>query len=455
MKKSWHLSRRVFLRSTGVAIGLPLFEAMLPLGKSARGEEAAALPRRMACFYVPNGVSNVSWIPATDGRNYELAPTHEPLRELKDDFSVISGIGHPGVESGHAGGDTFLTGAVLNATPGYDYRNSISVDQVAAAHLGKATRFPSVELSREGGTGSARATHTMSFDRDGQPLAAESSPQLVFERLFLNGTAASRNQAKQQIADDQSILDVVQDDARSLGRRLGRRDKQKLDEYLSAVRAVEQQVQRARSWLDVPKPKIDQSQVDLKPNPQSSTELRDYLRTMFDLLFLAFQTDTTRVATFQLHREVANQDFHAFLGFADRYHGLSHHGGNPENLTKLAQIDQFHVEQLAYFLKKLKASQEGDGSMLNRTLVVYGSGMNNGTTGGHYATNIPILFAGGGGLGFRQGQHLAFQQPDHEKYKQRPAAPPLANLYHTMLSQLGVPTPSFANSTGRLDQLLG
>ena len=455
MRKSWHLSRRTFLRATGVGLGLPLLDAMTFGGGPAIAAQEKAAPRRMACFYVPNGVSNASWIPQTAGANYQLAPSHEPLQELKDDFSVISGIGHPGVEAGHAGGDTFLTGAVLNATPGYDYRNTVSVDQIAAEHLGRFTRFPSLELSREGGTGSARGTFTMSFSREGVPLAAENNPRLVFERLFLAGSAASREQARQRIADDRSILDVIQENARSLNHRLGRRDQQKLDEYLTSVRAVEKQVQRSEAWMDVPKPNVDESQINFQPNPQSMDDLQDYLRTIFDLIFLAFQTDTTRICTFQIHREVTNHVFSAFLGFNDRYHGLSHHGGNSDALEKLAKIDRFHVAQLAYFMKRLKTAEEAGGSMLDQTLIVYGSGMNNGDTGGHYATNIPILFAGGRGLGVRQGQHLAFKQPKHETYQDQPVAPPLANLFYTMLRHLDVPVDSFANSTGQLAELSG
>ena len=324
------------------------------------------------------------------------------------------------MEPGHAGGDTFLTGAVLNATSGYDYKNSISLDQVAAGHFAPFTRFPSLELSRDGGTGSARATHTMSFSREGVPLSTENRPRLVFERLFLEGSASSRAAARRRIQDDQSILDIIQDDVQSLNRRLGPTDRRKVDEYLSSVRAVEKQVRRAEEWMNVPRPNVDATTMRLEVNPGSPDDLRDYLRTMFDLIFLAFQTDTTRVCTFQMHREVTNQQFNALLGFPDRYHGLSHHGGDREALDKLARIDRFHIEQLAYFLAKLKAAREGDGSLLDRTLILYGSGMNNGDTGGHYATNIPILFAGGHGLGVRQGQHLAYRQSRDDR-----SVPPL------------------------------
>ncbi|MEX0585088.1 MAG: DUF1552 domain-containing protein, partial [Pirellulales bacterium] len=381
-------------------------------------------------------------------------PSHQPLRELKDDFSILTGVGHRDIEVGHAGGDTFLTGANLHATPGYDYKNSISLDQVAAEHLGQATRFPSIELSRAGGTGSARATHTMSYSREGVPLAAENDPRLVFDRLFREDGASSREQLARRLVNDRSILDLVQEDARALDRRLGRTDKRKLNEYLTAVRAVEKQVGRSQDWLNVPKPPVG-SKLNFDVNPNSHDDLRDYVQTMFDLLFLAFRTDTTRVGTFQIHREVTGQVFNAFLGFSDPYHGLSHHGGDPAVLDKLARIARFHVEQLAYFLKKLKAAEEADGSMLDRTLILYGSGMNNGDTGGHYATNIPLLFAGGRGLGVRQGRHLAYRQPGHAVYQDRPANPPLTNLFVTVLEHLGIPAKSFSNSTGRIGDLSG
>lgn len=435
-----------------MTIGLPLLEGMKPVGKFAQAAEVRTAPRRVACFYIPNGVNNSKWIPKTSGVNYELAPTHEPLRELKDDFSIISGIGHPGVEVSHPGGDVFLTGAVLNATPGLDYKNTISVDQVAAEHLSQFTRFPSLELSRAGGAGSLRATHTMSFSREGVPLAAENNPRLVFERLFVEDNASSRASVKQRHADDQSILDMVQDDTRSMNRRLGQRDKQKLDEYLTAVRAVEKQVQRSKAWMDVPKPEVDGEKLNFDVNPRSHDDLRDFMSTMFDLILLAFQTDTTRVCTFQIHPETTGQDFSAFLGFSGNYHGFSHHGGDPETLDKLAKIDRFHIEQFANFMKKLKSAEENEGSMLDHTLLVYGGGVNNGYTGGHYATNIPFLFAGGRGLGVKQGQHVAYKQADHTTYKDKPQSPPLTNLFNTMLRHLDVPNKPFANSAGEITE---
>jgi hypothetical protein len=452
MKKSWHLSRRTFLRAAGVSIGLPLLEGMTPVGRLAKADDTKTAPRRMAAFYIPNGVNNSNWIPQNDGFKYDLAPTHEPLHELQDDFSIISGIGHPGVESSHPGGDVFLTGAVLNEAPGLDYKNTISVDQAAANHLSKFTRFPSLELSRAGGTGSLRATHTMSFSREGVPLAAENKPRLVFERLFVEDKGTSRAAVQQRLSDDQSILDIIQDDTRSLNRRLGKRDKQKLDEYLTAVRSVEQQVQRSKAWMDVPKPQVDGKNLNFDVNSRSHDDLQDFMAVMFDLMFLAFQTDTTRVATFQIHPETTGQDFNAFLGFGGNYHGFSHHGGDPKTLEKLAKIDLFHIEQFAIFVKKLKAAEEADGSMLDRTMLVYGGGVNNGYTGGHYNTNIPVLFAGGKGLGIKQGQHLAFKQDGRKAYEDKPTSPPLTNLFNTMLRHLHVPAKPFANSTGTISE---
>ncbi len=451
-KNSWQLPRRTFLRGAGVAMGLPLLEAMLPRQLCAAERET---PRRLACFYVPNGVCNAEWIPDTAGPQYQLSPSLRVLDEFKDHFTVISGISHPGVEVGHAGGDTFLTAAHLGATPGYDYKNSISLDQAAAEHLGKSTRFPSVALSRQGGTGAARQSATMSFSREGVPLAAENNPRLVFERLFQDDSTNARDSMKKRYAEECSILELVQDNTRTLHRRLGRNDQQKLDEYLSSVRAVEVQVRRSESWLNVPKPKVDGEKIDLDVSPRAHDDLKRYLQTMFDLVFLAFQSDTTRVCTFQLDQEVANHPFTKFLGFTDTYHGLSHHGGDPETLKKLAQVDRFYLDQLAFFMRKLKAAKDAAGAMLDHTLILYGSGMNNGERGGHYSTNLPIIFAGGRNLGIKQGQHLAFKQIDHKSYKERAAAPPLANLFHTILEHLEVPVKSFAGSTGRIAELSG
>lgn len=450
-KKTWHLTRRSFLQGAGVALGLPMLEAMTPPRLQAAEKE---LPCRLACFYVPNGVCNAEWIPETAGRDYQLSPSLQRLEDFKDDFTVISGICHPNVDVGqHECGDTFLTASRLGSTPGYDYKNSISVDQVAAMHLGKATRFPSLVLSRQGGTGEARHSATMSFSREGVPLAAENDPRLVFERLFQDTSPSARSAVQKRLAEERSILDMVQDSSRALRRRLGRIDQQKLDEYLTSVHEVEAQIRRSEAWLDVPKPAVDSATLDLKVNPRAHDELKQYLATMFDLIFLAFQSDTTRVATFQLDQEVANHPFTKFLGFTDTYHGLSHHGGDPEMLKKLAQIDRFYLDQLAAFLRRMKAAQEGAGTLLDRTLILYGSGMNNGDRGGHFGTNLPLLFAGGRGLGLEQGRHLAYKQPEHATYKTHASAPPLTNLFCTMLAHLDVPVQAFADSTGRIAEL--
>jgi hypothetical protein len=452
-KKTWHLTRRSFLRGAGVALGLPLLEAMIPERLQAAEKE---IPRRLACFYVPNGVCNAEWIPETAGRDYQLSPSLRRLEEFKEDFTVISGICHPNIEVGqHACGDTFLTARHLGSTPGYDYKNSISVDQVAAMQLGKSTRFPSLVLSRQGGTGEARHSATMSFSREGGPLAAENNPRLVFERLFEDNSPNARSATQKRLAEERSILDMVQDNSRALQRRLGRTDRQKLDEYLTSVREVEGQIRRSEAWLDVPKPKVDSGKLDLKVNPRAADELKQYLSTMFDLIFLAFQTDTTRVCTFQLDQEVANHPFTKFLGFTDTYHGLSHHGGDPEMLKKLAQVDRFYLDQLAAFLRRLKAAREGTGTLLDRTLILYGSGMNNGKRGDHFGTNLPMLFAGGRELGLKQGRHLAYKQPEHDTYKTHASAPPLSNLFCTMLDHLKVPVKAFADSTGRITELSG
>ncbi|OAI49991.1 hypothetical protein AYO44_06050 [Planctomycetaceae bacterium SCGC AG-212-F19] len=433
-------------------MGLPLLEAMVPVTLRAAEKDAA---RRLACFYVPNGVCNVEWIPETAGPRYQLSPTLRVLEDLKDDFTVISGMCHPNVEGDHSGGDTFLTAVHIGATPGYSYRNSISLDQVAADHLGKATRFPSLVLSRQGGTGEARKSATMSFSREGVPLAAENHPHLVFERLFQDNSPTGRAGMEKRHAEERSILDLVQESSRDLHRRLGHNDRQKLDEYLTSVRAVEGQIRRSEAWLNVPKTRVDASKIDLKVNPRAHDELKQYLGTMFDLIFLAFQTDTTRVCTFQLDQEVANHPFTKFLGFTDTYHGLSHHGGDPDMLKKLAQVDRFYLDQLGAFMRRLKAAPEGAGTMLDRTLILYGSGMNNGERGGHFKTNLPILFAGGRHLGLKQGQHLAYKQSEHNSYKTHASAPPFSNLFCTMLTHLEVPVKAFADSTGCISGLAG
>ncbi len=435
------ISRRTLLRGAGAAIALPLLEAMFPSDVRAQfksaGTSSGAHPR-MICCYIPNGVNITEWLPQDSGPNWTLSPTLQELAEHKSDFTLISGVGHP-KSGGHDGADTWLTGADLDATTGKDYQNSISVDQLAAEHHAKETRFPSLELSCDGGSGQAGHSHTLAFDRLGTPLPSENKPQRLFDRLFVPDNDASRRTTLRRYEERRSILDDVLEEARSLHKRLGKSDQRKLDEYLGSVRETERRVQRLEGWVDVPKPKVERGSLKLSAVPGNAHDRHMWLDVMLELSYLALQTDTTRVITFEWSREAGGLG-----GNGENHHELSHHGGNPEMLKKLAVIDRFHVGRLARFLSLLKATREADGNMLDNTMVLFGSGMNSGKGGGHSKKNLPILLAGGRKLGLRHGQHLKFQID----------STPLSNVLVSMLQKMGVQQDRFHDSTGTLTGLV-
>lgn len=442
MGRSWELSRRTFLRGAGVSLALPMLGAMAPgVARAAAAAPAgspAASPARMVYLYVPNGVNIFAWTPEGIGRDYRLSPSLKALEPLRDEVSVLSGLNHPNFGGGHGGADIWLTGADVAGTPGVDYRNSISVDQFAAERIGQHTRLPSLELSSSAGTGSPGHSHTLAFDSRGMPVAAESNPRLIFERLFVDDAGGSRAERKRRFAEDRSILDAVSEQARDLNRRLGVEDRRKLDEYYTAVREVERRVGRAEAWMDVPKAEIDPAGLDLDAVNDGRTDRRNYFRVMYDLLLLALQTDTTRVATFQIGREAAGGYF-PDLGLSANHHELSHHGGAESMLEGLAKIDAWHLENLRYFLGRLKESEDDGATLLDRTMVMYGSGMNSGEGGSHSPRNLPLLLAGGRALGFRHGQHLDFEDRT-----------PLSNLLVSLLQGAGVEEDAFQDSTGTL-----
>ncbi len=434
------LSRRTFLRGLGVTMALPMFDAMAPgAAASAARASTQTAPVRAAFMYVPNGVNIMKWTPTGEGRDWQLSPSLKPLEAHKQNVSVLTGLGHPASKGGHSGADTFLTAADLEGTPGYDYRNAISVDQLAAEVVGLQTRLPSLELSAMGGTGSPGHSHTLSFNRNAVPVATESNPRLVFQRLFVDDTGDTRKARALRFVEQRSILDAVLESSHDLNRQLGKADQRKLDEYLTSVREVERRVKRAESWMDVPKAKIDAANLKLDAEPNERGDRASWVRVMYDLMFLAFQTDTTRIATLQIGRE-ASGGYYSELGLSANHHELSHHGGDKDMLEGLHKIDTFQIEQFAYFLKRLAEAREGDGTLLDRTMLMYGSGMNSGEGGGHSPKNLPLVVAGGRGLGFQQGQHLVYQE----------GRTPLSNLFATMLDKLKVGNGRFADSTGGL-----
>lgn len=435
------------LRGIGACLALPLLDAMLPRTlhaapstyKPVSKSGAKPTPRAIFC-YVSNGVNILEWVPGTAGKNYTLSPTLETLTEHRDSFSVLSGLGHPQCTGGHSGGDTWLTGANLRSVPGKDYTNSISIDQAIAEVVGDKTRFPSLELSDMSGTGAALHSHTLSFDRNGTPLPAENSPQRLFERLFVPEDSTSREATLRRYAEKRSILDDVLGEAKALEKKLGRADQVKMAEYLASVRETEIRVRKQEAWIDVPKPIIDATGLQLNSKPGDGHDRPMWLDVMLEISYLAFVTDTTRVISFEWAREAGG------LGVGgENHHELSHHGGDAGMLSKLATVDRGYLTRLNRFMSFLKSTQEGEGSMLDHTMIVYGSGMNSGPKGEHSPKNLPLLVAGGSAWGLKHGQHIAHDPQKH---------PPLSNVLLTVAQKMGVQTARFSDSSGSFSELV-
>lgn len=439
--KSWHLDRRTFLRGTGVSLALPLLESMV----RADDKAASDRPKRMCSVYFPFGVAlapdghperHWNWFPEGTGTDFTFTNTLESLTPLKQDLTVFAGLSHPSGRTmeGHETGDIFLTAASYT---GKNYRNSISLDQVVASSSGNATRFPSLTLSNDEGVGQPTRSFTLSFDADGRPIPALAKPREIFARLF--GQEDSADKQRRRLKSSQSMLDLMLDYSRSLNRRLGGQDRRKLDDYMTSVREIEKRVERSQAWLDVPKPKVDPDTVDLSASPDGP---REYIEAMYDLIYLAFQNDSTRVATYMLGAvsgavSIANS-FPSCIGLPGNHHQLAHGAGKLGGRERLGRWDQFQAQQLSRFLGRLKDTPEGDGNMLDHTLVLYGS--SNSQT--HVNTDYPLLLAGGSRIGIRQGQYLHYSEDT-----------PMSNLFVTMLNILDVPLRSFADSTGRLREL--
>ncbi len=445
-KSGLPISRRTVLRGAGAALGLPWLEAMAPRPALAASTEAR-LPVRMAVLYMPNGVHPEMWTPQGEGRDFPLSPTLEPLGDLKNELLVLTNLWNQGSKGGEghyvkiAG---FLTCTTVTKTMGVDIHcNGISMDQVAAQGVGKQTPLPSLELAIapvstgvDKNVGYTRVYGGHIAWNGPTPLAREINPRLVFERLF----RSSRPQAD-SAKQDKLLLDRVLEDARQLRKRLGASDRRRVDEYLSVVRSLEQRMERAgrpeqASWK--PRQPIDP---ETQP-PGIPTGHTEHVRLMLDMIALAFRTDTTRIATFMFGNEVSNQNFSFLEGVKGGHHNISHHERKEDMMRQYQLINRWHIEQYAYLLGKLRQSQEGDGSVLDNSMVLFGAGIRDGNR--HDPHNLPILLAGRGGGRLAAGQHLAYS-PDT----------PLANLYVSMLEAFGTPVDRFADSTGRLPGVLG
>ncbi len=444
------LSRRTVLRGLGVSVALPFLEAMRPRPLVAASNDQKSPPLRMAFLYVPNGVHMPSWTPRAQGTALELPVILEPLSAVKDDLLVVSGLTlNPARALGDGGGDharamaSFLTGRHPRKTDGADLRAGVSVDQAAAQQIGHRTRFPSLEIGCEGGKNAGECDHgyscayqsNLSWRSETTPVAKQINPRLVFDRLF--GRAAARDGGDDLAREDRrnkSILDFIGDDARQLSQTLGAADRRKLDEYLTGVRELEQRINRGRPTVDLGVAKY--------PRPLGiPADYQEHLRLMADLLVLAFQCDLTRIITLVFANDGSNRSYRS-VGVSDGHHDLSHHGGDTAKQEKIQRINQFHSAQLAYLLQKLKAIPEGAGSLLDHSMILYGSGISDGNTHSH--DDLPILLAGKANGTIKTGRHLRL--PDET---------PLTNLYVSMLDRMGAKVDGFGDSTGRLDSLGG
>ena len=423
------LSRRTFLKGTGVALALPFLDAMLPARLLAATDEAGqangAPPRRMVCVCTSLGLHAPFLFPAETGRDYSPTPYLEILKEHRADFTVFSGLSHPeqSGRDGHSSEMTWLTSAPHPGLSGF--RNTISIDQYVAEKIGFETRYPSLAL----GTGG----NSQSYTRSGVMIPAESRPSKVFAKLFLDGTPDEIKAQMQKIHEGRSILDTVREQARQFERGMGKADREKLDEYYTSVREMEQRLAKAEEWAQRPKPKVD-----AQP-PRDITEEKDIIgrmRLLFDLVPLALQTDSTRLITILLQ---GRGDVPPIEGVTIGHHNLSHHGKDPEKIAQLRRIEEEQFKAVRDLLGGLKAKQEGGRPLLDNTMVLFGSNLGNANA--HDWRNLPIIFAGGG---FKHGEHRAFDPKNNT---------PLGNLFVSMLQRMNIETGEFGSGTATLTGL--
>lgn len=439
-----HLSRRTLLRGVGTAIALPLLDSMTPAFAARAGGKQ---PIRMAISYVPNGIVMKDWTPAADGAAFEFTRILKPLEAHRDHLLVLTNLAqHNGEALGDGPGDharaaaSFLTGAHPHKTAGADISVGVSVDQVAAQRIGGQTRFASLELACEDGRMAGNCdsgyscaySNSISWRTPSTPNPPEVNPRLVFERLFGANAAEDGATRAKRARYNKSILDFVLDDAHRLEGGLGSTDRRKLDEYLSAIRDIEQRIAGAEKDNTGFVPTID------KPSGVP-VDYSEYTRLMFDLQVLALQADLTRISTFMMAREGSNRAYRE-IHVPEAHHSITHHRNEPDLIEKVTQVNCYHMEQFAYFLGKLKGIADADGTLLDHTMVLYGSGLSDGNHHSH--VELPIVLAGGRAAGFKGGRHVQYANKT-----------PLNNLYLTMLDRMGVPAETLGDSTGKVTEI--
>lgn len=445
------LNRRNLLRGFGASLALPWMESLRPVASAAAlGAVDGGPPLRAAWVFVPNGIHMPNWTPTAEGADFDLPPTLEPLADQRDKLLVLSGLAH---DKGRANGDgpgdharcasVYLTASQPYKTSGANIRVGVSVDQVAAARVGLQTRFPSLELGVESGRNAGNCdsgyscaySSNISWKTPTTPMAKEVNPREVFERLFGGDDAGDHAvNREQRNKRSKSILDFVLADAKRLEPELAGSDRNKLDEYLTSVRDVERRISQFEADATPFEPNLDR--------PEGvPEEYEDHVRLMYELLAISFQADRTRVATFMMANAGSNRAYRN-IGVSDGHHDLSHHRNDEEKLAKIAEINRYHASLFGEFLAKLRAIPEGDGTLLDHVMIMYGSGLGDGNRHNH--DDLPILLAGGAGGTMAMGRHVNYREET-----------PVANLYLSMLDRLGAGPARFGDSTGRVDGLTG
>src|SRR5438552_3071734 len=430
------LPRRTVLQGLGATVALPFLEAMLP-AFSLRGRAAAKAVHRFQTFYVPNGMAMPYWLPKGEGTAFELSPILEPLAPYRNQMLVLSGL-KASWNYIHAGASgSFLTGTIRGGRNEVEIIADVSMDQLLARQFAKDTQVASLELALDPpnnagactGRLSCVYTHTLSWRSPTQPLPTEWNPRAVFERLFGDSGSTERAAREARLRQHKSILDSVNDKLSALKRELGPKDQTKVNEYADAIRDVERRIQRAEEQRDIELPSIEQ--------PQGAPPVfEDHLALMLDLQLLAFQSDLTRVISFMISKEQSARPYPQ-IGVPEAHHPLSHHDNNPDLIAHMSKINRYHTQLFSQYLAKLRATPDGDGSLLDHTTILYGSGISNSTR--HSGDNLPILVMGGGSGTLKGGRHLTYSDK-----------PTMANLLVTLMDKMGVPVEKIGGSTGRL-----
>ena len=433
------LPRRTFLRGMGVTLAVPLLDAMVP-ALSAMAKTAADPVKRLGFVYIPNGANMAAWTPQGEGRSFEFTNVMTPLQPFRDRITVLSGLANKPADAwGDGGGDhsrgpaAYLNGVHPKRTEGADIQAATTIDQIVARKVGTETQLASLELSTEatdlvgncGGAGySCVYIDTLCWRSPTTPLPLENNPRTVFEQLFGDGTTAAER--SRQLRENRSILDAVTRELAGFQRKLGAADRTRVNEYLEAIREIERRIQRAEQQSDL--------NLSLPDRPIGIPESwEEHVKLMFDLQVLAYQADITRVITFMMSRELSQRAY-VNLGITDPHHGISHHQDDPEKLAKLAKINAYHLTLLTYYLEKLRATPDGDGSLLDHVMILYGGGLADGNL--HTHAPLPVLLAGGASGALRGGHHVQY-----------PKDTPLANLLLSMVHKMGVPSDNIGDST--------